>query len=233
MMPGVLRTAMGVYVLEADTCLSRWIEQQGRLDIQMNVDEVRAYAHLVPDGGVVINAGACLGDHAVIYSQLVGPSGHVHAFEPHPLTCDALRSNMARLSNVTVYPHALGDAAVARWITAVANVGASYLSDDGLYPVMVFRLDQFLLPELHRCDLLHLDAEGSEPAILNGARTLIERFRPAIVIEVQDGHLRRAGSSEAALLSQLEALGYGVSAIAGQATSGERDVLALPRERAA
>lgn len=233
MTAGVIRTPMGVYVLEADTCLSRWIEAEGRLDIHMNLVEVREYARFIPEGGVVINAGAAVGDHAVLYSQLVGPDGRVHAIEPHPLTYDALRRNMARLSNVTTYQLALSDRESYRRITPVPNVGASYLSDDGPYPARVFRLDAAMLPILTRCDLLHLDAEGSEPAILVGAQGLIDRFRPVIVIEVQDGHLRRAGSSEEALLAQLDALGYDISPIAGQHATGERDVLALPRERAA
>ncbi len=233
MMPGLRRTTMGVYVLEADVVLSRWVEQQHRLDIQMNIDEVAAFAHLIPEGGVVINAGACLGDHTVIYSQIVGASGHVYAFEPHPVTYEALRQNVARLSNVTTYQIALGRTNELRHLTPLPNVGASFLSPDGEYIVECRRLDQVLLPILTRCDFLQLDAEGLEPAILEGAAALIERFRPVLVVEVQDGYLQRNGTSEAAFLEQLAGLGYVVSPIAGQRTEGERDMIAIPIARAA
>ena len=93
----ILRTPMGIHVLKDDTHLSRWIEREHRLDLDANIVEIAGGAHLIPEGGGGINAGAALGDHAVAYSQIVGASGHVYAFEPDPVTYEALRQNVARL----------------------------------------------------------------------------------------------------------------------------------------
>src|SRR3990167_7992301 len=106
-MEGVIRTPMGLYVLEQDWILSRWVEQTGRLD--RGLEEVQLMAPYLSEGAVVVNAGASLGDHACVYSQVVGVTGHVYAYEPHPLTFQALQRNMARFNNVTVSPLGLGD----------------------------------------------------------------------------------------------------------------------------
>jgi FkbM family methyltransferase len=226
---GLIRTPMGLYVLREDTHLSRWVENSRRLDIEYDVNEIASLAHLIPEGGVVIDAGACLGDHTVIYSQIVGASGHVYAFEPHPLACAALRLNMARLSNVTVVNAALSDRTGAARLMRDPNAGASFVADNGTVRIETARLDDLLFPQLTRCDLVHLDAEGLEPQILAGAQALLARFSPVLIIEVCDHHLRRAGSSEALLLTQVAALGYEVRPIAGQDDAAQRDVLAVRR----
>jgi FkbM family methyltransferase len=227
---GILRTPMGVYVLQHDTHLSRWVENSRRLDIEYNVSEIATFAHVIPEGGIVIDAGACLGDHTVTYSQLVGATGHVYAFEPHPLTYQALCLNMARLTNVTVYPQGLSDGASQGTLALDPNIGASYLTEDGGTPVELVSLDA-CFPNLPRCDFIHLDAEGLEPKILDGGRRLIETFHPALVVEVCDQHLRRAGSSEKQLLAMIESFGYFVFPIPGQTCAEQRDVLAVRKSR--
>jgi len=99
-------------VLETDLTLSRHIELTGRLDC--GLDEISVIAQYIPAGAVVVNAGAALGDHACVYSQLVGAIGHVYAYEPHPLYYHALTLNMARFTNVTTFNVALGSEAAIR-----------------------------------------------------------------------------------------------------------------------
>lgn len=226
---GILRTAMGAYVLRDDTHLSRWVEKQNALDIAENVREIASFAHLIPEGGMVIDAGACLGDHTVTYSQIVGVRGQVYAFEPHPLVYEALVLNVGRLVNVTTFCVALTDKAHDKSYHGFApepNVGASFLIDVGPERVPCRSLDS-LLAKVWRCDFIHLDAEGWEPRILEGARKLIEKFHPTMVVEVCDKHLRRAGSSEAELLALVASLGYRVEAIPEHADPKQRDVLCV------
>jgi FkbM family methyltransferase len=225
---GILRTPLGVYVLRDDLYLSRWIEEAGVLDIPRNRGHIAAYADRIPVGGTVINAGACLGDHTITYSQLVGAEGRVLAFEPHPVIQQALLLNMARLSNVTVYPLALGAACGVRVFHCDLNIGASGFAEVGQVEVVCETLDH-LLPDLQRCDLIHLDAEGAEPQILAGGEALIARCRPVLVLEVCAQHLRRLGSSAADLLALLAAWQYDVAVIPQTVEPILYDVLCHPR----
>jgi FkbM family methyltransferase len=220
---GILRTPLGIYVLETDLTLSRHIELTGRLDT--GLDEISVIAQYIPEGGVVVNAGAALGDHACVYSQLVGARGHVYAYEPHPLYYDALALNMARFTNVTTYNLALGrdagDAGLfeapdrgcsailpANTLTAVAKQRDGSALPMPRIPVRVVRLDDHLLPHLTRCDFLHFDAEGFEPQILMGAPALLERFRPVLLLEIGDVHLSRWQMTPQDVIALLHDLRY-------------------------
>src|SRR5208283_615601 len=69
-------------------------------------------AGLVRRGDIVFDVGANLGIFTALMSNLVGPGGRVHAFEPSPDTCRLLRSTLAerarRPANVVVNASAAG-----------------------------------------------------------------------------------------------------------------------------
>ena len=222
-MDGIQRTPMGIYVLETDLTLSRHIELTGRLDC--GLEEISVVANYIPAGGIVVNAGAALGDHACVYSQIVGATGHVYAYEPHPLYYQALTLNMARFTNVTTYNIGLGVQAgeqmlfeapdrgcsaimPSNTVTAVATQRDGSRVEMSKIPVQVERLDDHLLPSLSRCDFLHFDAEGFEPQILLGAEALIARFKPVMFIEVGDVHLSRWGMTPQDVIGLLHRFGY-------------------------
>ena len=63
------------------------------------------------DGGVFVDVGANVGYYTRIASRLVGCGGGVLAFEPMPAALRVLAMNCADLTNVRLYPVALGDVA--------------------------------------------------------------------------------------------------------------------------
>lgn len=229
----LIRTRMGIYVLSDDDSLSQEVIARHSLETSEALRDIAQVAPLIPEGGVVIDAGASIGDHTVLYSQIVGPEGEVHAFEPHRDSYEALHANTERLINVSTYSCGLSNYDGMTMLAVTPNVGASFMTDHASeWPtqlVSLRTLDGLLLPSLERLDFIHLDAEGYEPKILNGAEKLISKFRPILLIEVQDAWLRRAGSSKEALLAQITALGYGIAPIT--ANPEQFDVLCLPSER--
>lgn len=61
---------------------------------------------------------------------------------------------------------------------------------------------------MDRIDVIKIDIEGSElPCLLGGLRTL-ERFKPKLIIEVQDSTARMAGYESRDILDFLSPLGY-------------------------
>ena len=215
----IVRTPMGHWVVAEDCALGVAVRECGTFEFENNLLELRAVAPFIPDGGVVINAGACIGDHTVSYARMVGPQGTVYAFEPHPDSYAALARNTAHLNNVVPIPVALGERVGTDLLSLVPNVGSSYLgADDGHFPdvpnhtwpnvpVQLSMLD-VEMRHLSRLDLIHLDAEGMEVQILQGGRKLIEKFRPVLYVEVTDLWLRRYGNTEAELHALLLDLGY-------------------------
>ncbi len=229
---GIIKTKEGIHVLKHDTHLSRWIEIHQRLNVAE--DEImRYFAKYIPKDGVVVDAGASLGDHTCTYARLVGENGMVYAFEPNPLPYQALALNFKDARNVQVIACGLSDRAERAIVHQEDNVGASHLatlpieSEDG---VRCVSLDE-TLGSIQRLDFIHLDVEGMELNALMGARELLARFKPVIALEINVGHLKRLKIPQSAIWEFLIGVGYRVEEVdpdINPATSEQRDVFAIP-----
>ncbi len=218
-------TKEGIAVIEGDVLLSRYISDAGRLDVARHF--LLTMQQYIPEGGVVADVGACLGDHTATYSEFVGPAGHVHAFESNPATLRCLRLNMERYPNVTV--HGVGLGAEASWATVIhepTNIGASRLTDDGTGSVSVLPLDS-IAAVWPRLDFMKIDVEGYEPYVLAGAKETIRRFKPVMLIEVNAGMLGHLTFKPDDIFSRVRALGYEPQG--NLETIHEADLLCLPK----
>jgi FkbM family methyltransferase len=66
-----------------------------------------AFERAVDPGDVVLDVGAHLGYYTLLAARLVGPRGHVHAFEPSPSTYRSLCANIDLNGFKNVTPHEL------------------------------------------------------------------------------------------------------------------------------
>ena len=64
---------------------------------------------LIRPGMTVVDVGAHIGYYTTRFSKLVGPSGRVIAFEPHPRNAEILERNVGARSNVTIRNNAASD----------------------------------------------------------------------------------------------------------------------------
>ena len=188
-----------IAILKDDTHLSRWIEQQHRLDAD-DQTILSKVVDLIPAGGIVVDAGASLGDHASRYAT---KAGLVHAFEPQLESFECLRQNCSGLG-VRMYRCGLSDHEGELTIAKSSNVGASQIATNGDTPIKVITLDSLGLAPA----LIKMDVEGHEAKALRGARLTIMRFRPILVIEVNKWALEPAGSSIRELWAELRGLEY-------------------------
>jgi FkbM family methyltransferase len=152
-------------------------------------------ARFLRDGDVVVEVGSNVGAHVVNLSRNVGPSGKVFAIEANPEVAKLLRATLRsnRLRNVTVFENAILDkpADVELWASednlgggAVALPG--WESDPQLaswkrYRVSATTLD-LLFADLPEINLLHIDAEGCELAVLAGAANLLSRSPDVAIV---------------------------------------------------
>lgn len=222
-------TPQGIAVIEGDNYLSAEIEAEGRLDVASAhalLDPLRQH---IPEGGVVVDVGASLGDTAVVLAAMVGKSGEVHAFEPNPPTFECFKHNMKQYRNVLIYNCGLGNHSGhqdASMVVDINNIGASRLEPRKGGEVIVLPLDIFG-QQWTRCDFIKIDAEGWEPLVLAGAKETINHFRPAMLIEVNDWPLGKMGFDRYSIYSRLDELGYHYQNFDGP----YGDVLCLPKER--
>lgn len=196
-------TPEGVAVLDNDTHISRWVEQNGRLDHDMSM--LPKVLQLIKLGDTVVDAGAFIGDHTIAYLKAVGEQGHVLAFEPNPEAFECLQFNCPK---ATCYPLALGEMTGTRGLKTNGNAGKASLSQDEAkvdYTVAMIELD---LLRMKRLDFFKIDVEGFEVFVLQGAKATINICRPLMLIEVNHKMMQAQGVKLDDLLEMLDMLNY-------------------------
>lgn len=166
--------------------------------------EVALYRRLLSPDSVVIEVGANLGLHTVPLAKIAA-SGQIICFEPQRPIFNVLCGNLALNNLINVQPHrcAVGEQEDVVIIESTDyetpwNYGAfsiaGGLSGEGRFPGVVHaepttlvNLDGFpQTANLQRLDLLKIDTEGFELAVLRGAHQLIARTRPTLFVENND-----------------------------------------------
>lgn len=216
---------------------------------------MEALRRLLPPDAIVFDIGAHIGVFALALSRMV-PQGRVFAFEPAEENYAYLQGNLARngIGNVVAERSAVWDkAGTVPFVFSAAAPSGSFVSaassredaGDSL-PVDAVRLDDYVAARhLRRVDLVMIDAEGAEMAVLRGGAQTLTAHRPALLVEVNPVSLPRfGGTSFHALVARLGedrnlySIGEGGALarvvsdrhVAGLLRrSGLTDLLALPR----
>ena len=143
-------------------------------------------------GRDVVHAGTYFGDFLPALASCLGSGDRVWAFEPNAQnhTCARLTAMLNGLSGVVLQHAALGAVAghtalVTHDEHGLALGGGSHVDPtatvvEGGVPVV--RLDD-VIPAARPVGLIQLDVEGSEQQALEGAIGLVERWRPALLLE--------------------------------------------------
>lgn len=163
------------------------------------VPERAVLRRLLRPGMTVVDVGANVGYYALLFRQAVGPRGRVVCLEPDPGNLRELRRNVERnhLHNVEVVAAAAGEAAGEIRFSSGLNGSVSAAGD---LRVPAIRLDDLSDGPV---DLIKIDVEGYEAAVLRGAAGLIERRRPTLFIELHPALLTADSHHE--LVSALRA----------------------------
>lgn len=171
----------------------------------------------VNPGDHCVDAGGSFGWYAVLLSQVTGPSGRVHVFEPIPRTVRVLEGNLQRnaCKNVVVHAMALADVAGTMDVF-VPDIGVSgslrlhdYSKGYETFACPVRTLDEIAEHERwSRIDFIKADIEGAEFALLRGAERTLARWRPRLLLEIQSESTRRFGHEPVAVFRWLAERGY-------------------------
>lgn len=141
-----------------------------------------------PAQRVIVDAGANIGNHAAYWSAFV-PHEAILAFEPEPENFALLVRNLAHDPSAFCYRAALSDrAGTTRMVIDTQNRGRTRIVEDGPLEVRCFRLDALGLDGV---TLLKIDVEGHQAPVLGGAIETLERCRPTVLVEDEDGSAGR------------------------------------------
>lgn len=191
-------TDFGVAIVNGDSHLSKWVLEKRRLDVDGSAYELAD--RYIKEGDVVVDGGACIGDHTTVYLDKVGYKGTVHAFEPNPAAFECLTHNCPYAS---LYNMALGREGSRGKIHMGSNgdapdhsnIGAAQVRFEDRGQVQIFPLDQMHLWEpSNKVSFIKLDIEGMELDALLGARKTLEVCRPVVMVEINPRLIRERGA---------------------------------------
>lgn len=165
-----------------------------------------------------LDVGANIGFYTLIAAKRVGQSGYVYSFEPVHDTYMLLEENIRlnALAVVTTYRIALsgspGRATV--YVPRHANKGMASIHCDmhaaaDPEPVIVDTMDRIVQSSgINRADIVKIDVEGSELAVIEGSIDTLQKFRPLVACELSRENLSRAGCRSEDIVASMESLGY-------------------------
>jgi FkbM family methyltransferase len=169
-------------------------------------------------GMVFFDVGANIGEVTIFAAKYVGPTGRVVAFEPNPDVAVSLERNVAinDFEHVKVVRAGLLDkeATMPIYTPLGRNGGMTTLYPRGdlftlARTVSLITLDDFVAGQgISQLDGIKIDVEGAEIAVLQGASETIQKYRPWIIVEVQQETAGAAGYRAEDILRLLYDWGY-------------------------
>lgn len=187
-----------------------------------------------------MDVGAHAGQFTKLFSGMV-PAGHVYAFEPGEYALSILRKvqTLRSLKNVTIVPLGLGDqpteAVLSIPIKKSGSLGFGLSSLGSVNDVRNVQKDTVFLTTLdlfcaqenpERVDFIKADIEGWELNMLKGARETLAKYRPVIMLEINEAALQGANASSDDLKEFLKNQGYVISEVLNECVF-------VPKERVA
>jgi FkbM family methyltransferase len=189
---------------------------------QYELEVQRAFRELISPGDIVYDIGAHAGFFSLIASRLTGPSGRVFAFDPNPECATSVREQIELngLSQCEVVEAAIGH---KNGIMGFRLEGPySRLDDEEHFRVPIVTLDTFVQGH-PRPDLVKMDVEGAEAAVLRGARDITSA---KYLIEI---HGERSGIEVVAILKDRNYRLLGLDLKETASPEKEHYIIAVPQ----
>jgi FkbM family methyltransferase len=200
--------------------------------------EVQLLPRFAKSGDVAIDVGANGANWTLALHNVVGPTGHVFAFEADPYYARATASaiRILHMKGVRLFPFGLSDKEeevslriideAGLRVDGLAYVDRSGSADQGTMTMIRLKtLDSLIpqYPELLRTALLKCDVEGYELFVLRGAQEIIEKARPVVILET--GNFERQGYSPRDVYEFFSSKGYSAYALVSSGRLVQTDAL--------
>lgn len=173
---------------------------------------------------VFYDIGANIGFFTVLAASLVGPSGHVYAFEPVETNVAAINRNVRlnHFSNVTVLPVAVTERSGHAALTLARHIGGAALAEAGAPPdaTKTITIETIALDDIVRRGrarpphVVKIDVEGAELQVLRGMAHVIAEHKPVIIFEVDAAEQEHLQRKRRACLDFLVERGYKITDLA-------------------
>ena len=155
---------------------------------------LKQFVGLLRPGMTVWDIGANVGLYSLPSARAVGPTGRVYAFEPMPQNARLLRRhlNLNRLANVQIWEVAVSDCEGFVSMTEGDSPSEFHVAPQGEWTVKAVTLDDWISRNGGSPpDLVKIDVEGSDDAVLRGGARVFAAHRPTMLLALHGERQRR------------------------------------------
>ena len=145
--------------------------------------------HVLTAGQCFVDVGTHFGYEALLASKLVGSTGKVLAFEPHPKTAQVAKRNLTPYPQAELHQMALSSSSGSSYLQELGDAQSAFASlvktpkNEQSIEIKTMTLDEALKSTSLSIHLLKIDVEGHERCVLEGAKETISKDLPIIVLE--------------------------------------------------
>jgi FkbM family methyltransferase len=177
-------------------------------------EEFRTIRRFIKRSDLCFDIGANIGYYTLMLAKV---AKEVHAFEPVPLSCHLLHSNVVinGITNVIVNPYAVGNLTGETLFNIAADSAYCGFYDTKIVRransmrVSAIRLDDYCASrKISRVDFLKVDVEGAESLVLDGARETLKAGPRFMMIELADCVQEKYHSSVDDIVKAVASYGY-------------------------
>lgn len=178
----------------------------------------------IKPGMTVLDVGANIGEISLVAANLVGNDGKVIAYEPVTSIADKLQTHVSLNDLTQIQVQRVGLSSKNQTNVPIYGSCGQDVKDDhnGLASLFGQNKDEAIVEYINittiddsvaslglsNIDLIKIDIEGGEYECLLGAEKILKKYRPMLVVEVQEFSAQQAGWKPEELFRFLENFNY-------------------------
>lgn len=162
-------------------------------------------------GNTFIDVGGFIGINALIASDKVGPNGQVFVFEPASDNFNSLEKNTKNVDNIVAIHAGISNEKSQEklYLSKDDPEDNRFIDFDSAYDyetVEVLCLDNYNFE--FNINLIKVSAQGREDYAIEGAKDLIQKHKPKLMLDFNERLIVESGGDPASVLTYYESIGY-------------------------
>jgi FkbM family methyltransferase len=181
--------------------------------------EMAVIPKILNNPNVIIDVGANYGPYSFFLSKIY-PDAKIFAFEPATRSYNIFKKIIKRfgLDNVIPVKKGLGlkeedkEIVMPAQYTILAYVSAENTKknkEDQIEKIKITTIDSFVKRnKIKKIDFIKCDVEGFELSVFNGAKNSLKKFKPTVLVEIEERHTKKYDINPQEVISFFKKIGY-------------------------
>ncbi len=193
----IIPNGMTVIIIQGRLRGKKWIKGSGVNGYWLGSyesEQVRFFEKIVKKDWVIFDIGAHVGFYTLLSAELVGKDGKVFSFEPLIDNYEYLKKHIEinNYKNITPLNVAVSDKDGSAFFRKGENTSMGHLTSNGEIKVRTITIDNLINnKKLPIPDVLKIDVEGAELAVLKGAVNLLNGYHPIIFLSTHSSDIHK------------------------------------------